>query len=342
MSSKSNQLPIINTLRAIAALMVCVFHFSWHSDETGMLYPEDNFIRYYGWQGHIGVYVFFVISGFVIPLSMWYGRYHLRDFFRFIAKRLVRLHPPFVLTLVVMALLAVCYSWVDGTLLVIDVKRILHNFFLTAEFFDVQWYQGIYWTLAIEFQYYLLIGLLFPLFSWKPSWISVLFFIPFLLSAHFFDHQTGKHIIFFHAPVFAMGIALFLHHIKHINGAALVLIMACCMVETRYELSPEIAVATSITSYAIACMNWHNRVLDFVGKVSYSLYLTHGISGGTFLYATARYAESFVAKTVLLVLTLLVSIAGAWIFYKIIEEPSIRWSKRIRYKWRDGKREKPE
>jgi peptidoglycan/LPS O-acetylase OafA/YrhL len=331
-SSKSNQLPIINTLRAIAALMVCVFHFSWHKDDSGTLFDENNIIRHYAWQGHIGVYVFFVISGFVIPLSMWYGRYRLQDFFRFIAKRMVRLHPPFVLTLLIMGFLAVCYAFVDGTPIVMDIKRIVHNFFLTARFAGVEWYQDIYWTLAIELQYYLLIGLLFPLFTLKESWISVLLFIPFLISAHFFGHTTGKHIIFYHAPVFAMGIALFLYHIKKINGAALVIIMACCMIETRYELSPEIAVASSITAFAIACMNWHNRVSDFIGNVSYSLYLTHGLTGGTFLYLTARYAESFVAKTTLLILALLISIGCSWLFYKVIEDPSIRWSQRIKYK----------
>lgn len=332
MASKPNQVPVINTLRAIAALMVCVFHFSWHRDVTGLLYDDENLVRFYGWQGHIGVYVFFVISGFVIPLSMWYSRYHIINFFRFVAKRMVRLHPPFVLTLVIMGIMAICFAIKDGEPILTDWSRIVHNFFLTAKFFDEDWYQDVYWTLAIEFQYYLLIGLLFPLFVLKRKWISILLFIPFILSAHLFDHITGKHVIFYHAPVFAMGIALFLYHIERINGLFLVLIIAGCMIDIRYEISPEVAVACSITAYAIAALNWNNKMFNFLGKISYSLYLIHGLTGGQFLYFTARYADGFWSQTFLLIAALGVSIFFSWIFYRVIEEPSIKWSQRIKYK----------
>lgn len=323
---------VINALRAIAALMVCVFHFSWHKDDSGRLYDEMNPIMYYGWQGHIGVYVFFVISGFVIPLSMWYSRYHLYNFFRFIAKRMARLHPPFVATLIIMAIMAICFAIKDGEPIIADWSRIWHNFFLTAKFFDEDWYQDVYWTLAIEFQYYLLIGLLFPLFVLKRMWISVLLFVPFILSAHLFDHSTGKHVIFYHAPVFAMGIALFLFHVKKINGLVLVLIIAASMIDIRYEISPEVAVACSITAYAIAATNWHSKVFDFLGKISYSLYLIHGLTGGQFLYFTAKYGESFWSQTLLLIAAIGVSVFFSWIFYRVIEEPSIQWSQRIKYK----------
>ncbi len=332
MASKSDQVSVINTLRAIAALMVCIFHFSWHRDKFGMLYDEDNIIRYLGWQGHIGVYVFFVISGFVIPLSMWHGRYRPVNFFRFVAKRMARLHPPFVATLLIMAIMAVCFAIKDREALVIDWSRIFHNFFLTAKFFDKQWYQDVYWTLAIEFQYYLLIGLLFPLFILKRMWISVLLFIPFILSAHLFDHNTGKHVIFYHAPVFAMGIALFLHYVKKINDLVLVLIIAACMVDIRYEISPEVALACSLTAFAIAAIKIQSKNFDFLGKISYSLYLIHGLTGGQFLYFTSKYATSFWTQTLLLIAALSLSVFFSWIFYRVVEEPSIRWSQKIKYK----------
>lgn len=336
MASKPNQVPVINTLRAIAALMVCVFHFSWHRDKTGLLYDESNPIQYFGWQGHIGVYVFFVISGFVIPLSMWYGRYHIINFFRFVAKRLLRLHPPFLATLAIMAVMAICFAIKDNESLILDWSRIIHNFFLTAKFFDEDWYQDVYWTLAIEFQYYLLIGLLYPLFILNRTWISVLLFIPFILSAHLFDHDTGKHVIFYHAPVFAMGIALFLYHVKKISGLVLVLLIAVCMVDMRFEISPEVAVACTLTAYAIAVMTWHGRIVDFLGKISYSLYLIHGLTGGQFLYFTARYAHNFWTQTLLLLAALAVSIFFAWIFYRVVEEPSIRWSQLVKYRKREA------
>ncbi len=317
--------------------MVCFFHFSWHKDESGLLYDEQNWLKYFGWQGHIGVYVFFVISGFVIPLSMWYGKYHIINFGRFLAKRMIRLHPPFMATLLVMAIMAIAFAIKDGVPIVPDWSRIFHNFFLTAKFFDYAWYQDVYWTLAIEFQYYILIGLLFPLFTHTKTWVSILLFIPFIYSAHWFDHLTGKHVIFYHAPVFAMGIALFLYHIKKIKGWVLVVIIAAAMVDTRFEISPEVAVACSITAYAIVAIRFHNRWTDFLGNTSYSLYLTHGLTGGQFLFFTARYAHNFWTQTALLFAAILISVFFAWLFYLCIEKPSIRWSQRIKYKQVENK-----
>src|SRR5690606_26975403 len=128
---------------------------------------------------------------------------------------------------------------------------------------------------------------------------------------------------------------LFLHHVKKINDFVLVLIIAACMVDMRFEISPEVAVACSLTAFAIAVMNWHSRIMDFLGKVSYSLYLIHGLVGGQFLYFTARYAHNFWTQTLLLIVALGISIFFSWIFYRVVEEPSIRWSQKIKYKKRE-------
>lgn len=329
--SNPNEVPIINTLRGVAALMVSFYHFVWHSDPTGWFFHEDNPVRYYGYQGQVGVYVFFVISGFVIPYAMFFGKYSIKNFFRFLAKRVARLHPPLIASMLLFAVLAVGYALKEGVGIEIQWSRIIHNFFLTAKFVDIPWYEDVYWTLAIEFQYYIIIALIFPLLMHKKEWIGYLALIAFVLSAQLFDHDR-KHVIFFHAPVFTAGIALFMHRVKKLNDLQFIALLAWCMIEARYEIGPEVAVALAFTSAAVVALNCRNKISDFFGNISYSLYLIHGFVGCQFLYFTARYTSTFLEKIGLLLVAFGLSVFFSWLFYRAFEIPSVKWSKKIKYR----------
>jgi len=66
---------------------VALYHF------TGGL---DRWIKASGARGYLGLTIFFVISGLVIPYAMWRGRYRgPADAPAFILKRLARLEPPY-------------------------------------------------------------------------------------------------------------------------------------------------------------------------------------------------------------------------------------------------------
>ena len=58
----------------------------------------------YGW---LGVEVSFVISGLVIPLAIHrsFDRFSLQDFPAFMVRRLVRLEPPYLVSVVMVILL---------------------------------------------------------------------------------------------------------------------------------------------------------------------------------------------------------------------------------------------
>jgi peptidoglycan/LPS O-acetylase OafA/YrhL len=112
------------------------------------------------WGGHDGVCLFFIVSGFVIPFALFTANFVWRAFPSFMAKRLVRLEPPYVISIV----LAVALWWhfrfsAGGTPLdVAPTTAALHLGYLIdiARSFGaaVEWYVPIYWTLAYELQYY--------------------------------------------------------------------------------------------------------------------------------------------------------------------------------------------
>ena len=87
----------------------------------------------------------------------------------------------------------------------------------------------------------------------------------------------------------------------------------------------------------IALSTFHNRAADFVGDVSYSLYLLHlpiGVSVIGCLSFWLPYSSSYIG--VLDVVGLVASGLAAWIMYQLIEKPSQLMSSRIRFAHRDA------
>jgi peptidoglycan/LPS O-acetylase OafA/YrhL len=334
LSKTGSQVYVINSLRAIAALMVCVFHFTHHKDEAGIFMAEGTWVKYCCYLGHHGVNVFFVISGFVIPYSMYQSRYEWTNAGKFVTKRLIRLHPPFVLSMLLYAIMELLYWAKGGYQITYDWPRIGHNFLLTARFFDNDWFQDVYWTLAIEFQYYIFIALAFPLLFGARKWLSYLLLILIPLTTCLLGYDE-KHIFFFHAPVFAIGIGAFLLKIGRINHLQFLCYIVFNAILSFNEISEEGAFFALITALVIVYAEFRNRFAEWVGGISYSLYLTHGFAGCQLMYYAGRYCEGPLQKVLMLIAAALISIFFAWIFAKVIEVPSMRWSQMIKYKKRE-------
>src|SRR5262245_40692514 len=97
MSRRANipRVEILDLLRGLAVLAVTWFHFTNCTELV-----KTDWLRASGTHGWLGVEVFFVISVFVIPYSMYCGGYRPKqDFGRFLAKRVVRLEPPYLVSL---------------------------------------------------------------------------------------------------------------------------------------------------------------------------------------------------------------------------------------------------
>jgi len=88
----TGKIEIIEVLRGLASLAVVLFHMT--NQMTG---PITVIIHSYGW---LGVHVFFVISGCVIPLALYNLDYKTQQFPRFFLKRLVRLEPAYLSSII--------------------------------------------------------------------------------------------------------------------------------------------------------------------------------------------------------------------------------------------------
>jgi peptidoglycan/LPS O-acetylase OafA/YrhL len=199
-------------LRAIAALMVCLFHFRgyiWHGENP------NNFVKSLNY-GYLGVIMFFVISGFVIPYSMYVKNYQLKYFFRFLLKRTIRIEPPYLIFIFVL-LLVNYYTFVYLWRLPFPttVKQFFLNITYLAPFFKVQWITIIFWTLAVEFQFYILTGLVYNTLVNKTLYRFIgfvtLLTIGFLIPANF---QTVLNYYIY----FIIGFQTFMYYTKQIKS----------------------------------------------------------------------------------------------------------------------------
>lgn len=199
--TSSERLQILDALRGVAALSVAWFHLANAAGFTtkgSILFRSGS----YGW---VGVYPFFVISGFVIPLSLSASGYRVTDYGRFLLKRIVRLDPPYIVSMVVSLVLAGYYASKTGSPFPYSTPQILLHLGYLNVFSRYDWISPIYWTLAVEVQYYLLVGLAFPLLL-KPLrfWLLI---APVCVAAAFALRNHGY--VFQYLPYFLMGIAAF-------------------------------------------------------------------------------------------------------------------------------------
>ncbi|MGH8443555.1 MAG: acyltransferase family protein [Nevskiaceae bacterium] len=316
-------------LRGLAALSVAWYHFT-----NGGPLLEDGWLRASGSHGWLGVHAFFVISGCVIPLSMHRAGYALRQHAgTFVLKRLIRLEPPYLLAVLLCAVLGLLPALVPGFAgapFALDSRQLaLHVGYLNG-LFEVPWLNPVFWSLAIEFQFYLCMSILYPLLVLRRRWLSIALLAGAALSALALDDPD---LVFHYAPLFAFGVIAFWCCTERI-GARVFFVLAVLVAAIAM---PALGAATTAVGAAsalvLAFARWPvPRGLAFLGAISYSLYLLHVPVGGRVVNLGARVAEGELGRVLVLAAALLTSLLAAWLFFRLIERPAQHWAARVRYR----------
>lgn len=193
--------PEIDGLRFVAIGSVVLFHILGFLLEHGNVAPQSAFYEAIA-NGSRGVSLFFVISGFIlgIPFAEHYlcggQRVSLRKYY---LRRLTRLEPPYVLNLIICAVLLAVVN---------------HKFYLThllaglfylhsAIFGSLNPVNTVTWSLEVEVQFYCLVPILTMLYRIRPAWFRRALFIAFVPLAGL----TQLHIF---SPRFALSLGYFI------------------------------------------------------------------------------------------------------------------------------------
>jgi peptidoglycan/LPS O-acetylase OafA/YrhL len=184
------------------------------------------------------------------------------------------------------------------------------------------WINVVFWSLGIEFQYYLLIGLAFPLLVARGAGVRFGFLGLLLMISMLVPDES---LLFHYLPLFVAGILAFQSRVGLISKRGLFAGLAATAVAGPIACLG-IATALIIRFVRIPSSRWTN-----FGLISYSLYLLHVPIGGKIMNLGGRFAHSGPALAALLALAVGASIAAAAVFYRFVELPSQRLSSSIRY-----------
>lgn len=322
------RITIVEQLRGLAALSVAWFHFT----NGNPRFLDDGMLEASGSYGWVGVEVFFVISGFIVPFAMYRAGYDILAAPRFLVKRLLRLEPPYLVCVVLMVAFAYVSSWVPGFRgqppSFDPAQLALHVGYLVG-FTDYPWLNPVFWSLAIEFQFYLAIALLFPLVANRAAWVRLtsvlaLFAISLL--------PAPDTLLPAYLGLFALGLVTFHFYVGWLNRGAFAALLALFAIGLSASTSLVIALPSVAAAAALAFVHRVAlRPLVWLGTISYSFYLLHVPVGGRIINLADRFEPGPLGQVGAIVTALTISLAAASLYHRWLERPAQRWSARIRY-----------
>lgn len=340
----------IDALRGVAAMSVVVYHIY---KQNLLKYAETPFPEPFHTlfvNGYLGVYIFFVLSGFVIAYSV--RGYRITPGFvgRFALRRSLRLDPPYWVAMIGAILVALTAQQVaiENKLEVPSAGDVVAHVFYIQQFLGIPHILGVFWTLCLEIQFYLLYVVLLGLtqrFAGDRLWVffGPIFVLSLIVGANVLD--LGHALCLWAWPFFFVGAATSWHFDGRISSRTWGLIMAAaCLVALDAPERIGVALltaaaifftgrATSSTGATLLRELSLGRVLQYLGKISYSLYLTHLLIGSK----SARLAIRFLGRKELGLLEMVAILLGcvaasvvlAHVMYLVVERTAVKLSKLV-------------
>jgi peptidoglycan/LPS O-acetylase OafA/YrhL len=313
---------LVDCLRAVAALLVLFAHSDAHS-----LARIDALVPYRGALGQVGVYLFFVLSGFLIWTSASRTLGRAGGLRLYAIHRATRILPLYHANLAFVFLVLPTIP----TALTLDLSAEAlwrHLTFTQALNPSVsRALNPVLWTLTHEALFYALVPVLFLVRAHVPLLIGA------SIGAHLVALAAPQMLIspfLYHLPLFAFGIALAeTQRVPTFLGAAIILAIAPVAVGAYQNAVIAFAIAAfAMAAHKAAFWTWLPlRGFATIGVISYSLYIWHWLlleMVGPNLGPVLPYAN-WIADYPFLrgVATIGICLLVAGISYVLIERPAM-------------------
>lgn len=372
----SNKIVFANQLRGIAVLLVVISHFAgvyWGARDIVSTYtfaPRPEGVT--PWlaihvmpptvnYGPLGVAIFFLISGFVIPFSLEkMGRA------RFVVARILRIYPTYWAA----SCLTVCSIWLSshywGRPFAFDPTRFLSSMLLVNNQIGQATVDLVNWTLSIEVKFYVAAALMWSLIKRGSVLALVVFDLALLALVLCFPEQWGSFNVdgVWYTPKLTLSELMFLPFLfigtmfnmnmkrqissgKLLAGALISLSVVYAMCE---RLSPwfnfwgvQIDYCYGLAIFA-ACFYLRDhfrplRPLDFLADISYPLYIVHSLTGYVLIRFMMAHGAGYAAAVTAAFAIVVVLAYGV---HRLIEVPTSFMGKRLHMKVRDPVARAPE
>lgn len=282
---KNKRFKELDALRGLAALMVVLFHFTIGKEEAE-----------WGFKiGITGVDLFFMISGFVILLSLE----NIQKSGQFIINRISRLYPTYWVSVSVTFLVIILYQLYIQDFDDKIIQSYLANLSMFQYYLNIPHLDESYWTLIIEMLFYIFMYFLFRFGVLKNiSKIGFILMIFIVLIAYSSIHASWLNVFFDWIPfiqfwpLFFSGILFYKiittndSHLKYYGMITLCLVSQILL----YFISGNARYFIGFWEYTLALTFYFslftlfvnqkllfivNKPTLFLGKISFALYLTH-------------------------------------------------------------------
>jgi peptidoglycan/LPS O-acetylase OafA/YrhL len=325
--SSASHFHSIDALRSFAAIAVCFFHYNFFLPKDSFFYPIFS-------EGYLGVDAFYVISGFVVPYSFAVKNYNITQLWSFFKKRFTRIEPAYWASIVLMIFKdTLARLWIDYRYFEMppyDPYNLIVHYFHLNDILHEPYVLNVqlYWTLAIDWQFYLFVSLAFFFINQSKWWARYPFYILYI-GVCWYMTVDYKAWLPFWAILFLPGIIFFHFKMNYIKKWELYALWAIVLYIIYQKMWWNHLGAVSFSCLVILLFNKAWSFISFIGKISYSLYLTHIFSGWWFITVMIIVVKNPFWIPFFIVGGVLVSIAFAKYFYKNVEEPTQKWARSV-------------
>lgn len=253
--------------------------------------------------GAYGVAIFFLISGFVISLSLEHKRIK-----QFIGKRFLRIWPTYIAGFSVTFLMIWIYTRINDIDFPYHVKDYFFQISLLRDWFWKPSLDAVSWTLEAEIKFYIVMCIFFYLKKARSknfiSLAAVTMFLFNFITSFSMDYLLLKHIkiyYFFNTVQFAnvnilfmlLGVCIYNYYMRYwhledlvemIVKIYLLLIFSAIFSVHRsnlqlYTSSYLFAFITFLIVFIFRDKIKNIKILNFFAEISYPFYIVHGLNG---------------------------------------------------------------
>jgi peptidoglycan/LPS O-acetylase OafA/YrhL len=320
----------IDALRGLAALSVVLFH----AVEGKHISVLPDWLRVVIGHGDLGVAVFFVLSGFVIAHSLRDDQMTFGGVGRFMLRRSIRLDPPYWIAIAI----AIGFSLLASAVVKgrtpdeYSLPQVVSHVFYLQDILGYTNINPVFWTLCYEIQFYAVFALMLTTRSSKL--IVAAFVISLLWPLGIAPGIRGLFPNLWFG--FLLGVGAYYAWTRTAALPWCLAYVGIILAVAIWRGNP-FALACGSTALLIivvaragqiGCLNW--RWLQFLGMISYSLYLIHNpITGATFRVGYMLTGRTPATELLWWLGSIAASIVVAYALYMLVERPAMRLSKAI-------------
>jgi peptidoglycan/LPS O-acetylase OafA/YrhL len=334
-----NRIVELDALRGLAAVAVMLFHYTTRYDQ---LFGRAEPLRFEVLWGHYGVELFFMLSGFVIFMTLE----RTTSAASFVVNRFSRLYPVYWAAI---GLTFAIVSWASLPGQETTIGETLLNATMVPELLHVRFVDGAYWSLQVELFFYA--GMLILSRSGalkKLPWV-VMVWLLLAVIVHSPAVQAlgpawllpvwpklGTLLCLEYAHLFAIGMLLYKSRgFERMPTSYALLLAACIFWRGMLDDWTSAGIILGLAILLKAAIDGRlpllrSRGLVFLGTISYSFYLIHQNVGYVVIRLLTDWADPHVCVLAAAATALLLATGLTF----LVERPSARalkaWDRRHR------------